>query len=103
MNGFDLLRANGKSLVCDVNGFSFVKTSQKYYDDASQLLAEIILQKLAPQLWIPQSITLSRGSPMLNRKGTPIGVAGVCIYRHYFYMERKYLEKTSVFLCDNQL
>ena len=54
--GFDLLRANGKSLVCDVNGFSFVKTSQKYYDDCSQLLADLILQNLAPQLWIPPQI-----------------------------------------------
>ncbi|XP_047128442.2 inositol hexakisphosphate and diphosphoinositol-pentakisphosphate kinase 2 isoform X1 [Hydra vulgaris] len=46
--GFDLLRANGKSLVCDVNGFSFVKTSQKYYDDCAQLLAEIFLKNLVP-------------------------------------------------------
>ena len=42
--------------MCDVNGFSFVKTSQKYYDDCSQLLADIILQNLAPQLWIPPQI-----------------------------------------------
>ena len=38
-------------MVCDVNGFSFVKTSKKYYDDCSQLLASIIMKNLAPQLW----------------------------------------------------
>ncbi|XP_065648785.1 inositol hexakisphosphate and diphosphoinositol-pentakisphosphate kinase 2 isoform X4 [Hydra vulgaris] len=49
--GFDLLRTDGKSLVCDVNGFSFVKTSQKYYDDCAQLLAKIILKNFAPRSW----------------------------------------------------
>lgn len=28
---------------CDVNGFSFVKKSSKYYDDASQILVEIMI------------------------------------------------------------
>ena len=44
--GFDLLRAHGKSLVCDVNGFSFVKNSQKYYDDSAKVLGNMIMQQL---------------------------------------------------------
>lgn len=47
--GFDILRVHGRSFCCDVNGFSFVKNSRKYYDDASQVLCELMIGKCRPE------------------------------------------------------
>lgn len=42
--GFDILRVQQGSFVCDVNGWSFVKNSAKYYEDCSILLRKFLLR-----------------------------------------------------------
>jgi len=41
--GFDMLRYQGKSLVMDVNGWSFVKGNEAYYDDCTKMLRRVFL------------------------------------------------------------
>ena len=69
--------------MCDVNGFSFVKTSKKYYDDCSQLLADIILQNLAPQLWIPPQMD----TPLQRQKSEETSVKNSCLSSSSTMME----------------
>lgn len=77
--GFDLLRSDGRSYVCDVNGWSFVKNSHKYYDDAACVLRKMFLDAKAPHLSsvIPPTLPWKVNEPIqpsegLTRQGSGI-------------------------------
>lgn len=47
---FDILRTSRGPFVCDVNGFSFVKSNVKYYEDCSSIMRLYFLKKLHDRL-----------------------------------------------------
>ncbi|KAK7696000.1 hypothetical protein QCA50_000640 [Cerrena zonata] len=77
--GFDMLRTdNGRrTKVIDVNGWSFVKGNESYYDKAAEILASICIQACAsPERPLPA------GEPAQQEQPTWLLKANVTVFRH---------------------
>ena len=62
--GFDLIRTGGRSVVIDINGWSFVKGSDVYYGKAAKILRETFIQVARRKR---RHSLLTAASPMLTR------------------------------------
>ncbi|GAA5893601.1 inositol polyphosphate kinase VIP1 [Sporobolomyces salmoneus] len=74
--GFDLLRAGGKSYVIDVNGWSFVKGNDFYYDKCAEILTNFCTRKM-PSLPKPVS-----AQPDQSREKSWTLKSTICVARH---------------------
>jgi len=71
--GFDLLRAEGKSYVIDVNGWSFVKDNDEYYDQCARIMKDMFIRERRKHMGTPNSSITSPPSsdgviPPVTRK-----------------------------------
>ncbi|GAA6040194.1 hypothetical protein JCM8097_004177 [Rhodosporidiobolus ruineniae] len=75
--GFDMLRAGGKSYVIDVNGWSFVKGNDFYYDKCAEILTNFCLRKMPSLPKPPPSET-----PSKPRERSWTLKSTICVARH---------------------
>ena len=71
--GFDLLRSGSKSFVIDVNGWSFVKDNNQYYESCARILKEMFLeakQKRDGVAKVPDTIEEPSIESLPKRKNT---------------------------------
>ncbi|CAL1700991.1 unnamed protein product [Somion occarium] len=75
--GFDMLRTDSgkKTKVIDVNGWSFVKGNESYYDKAAEILASLCIQaRASPERLLPAGETIEQPTWLLK--------ANVTVFRH---------------------
>lgn len=98
--GFDILRSNSGSFVCDVNGWSFVKGSAKFYADSALIMDNYISMNLRPGL---MNFPISPMKPFVNINSSkfsePVLKAIAGIFRHGDRTPKKKLK----FLTDEPL
>ncbi|KAK9358545.1 histidine phosphatase superfamily-domain-containing protein [Lipomyces starkeyi] len=78
--GFDLLRVNGKSYVIDVNGFSFVKENNEYYDNCAKVLRSMFTAVRDSQKRLPPSLSVPKPSAQKQQSWVLKGI--VHVVRH---------------------
>jgi hypothetical protein len=77
--GLDLLRMNGQSYVIDVNGWSFVKGNDTYYDNCAQILRSMFLD-VAQKRWLSQLLSFDKNPTLDKRTWTLKGF--ISVFRH---------------------
>ncbi|OHF02151.1 histidine acid phosphatase [Colletotrichum orchidophilum] len=70
--GFDFLRAGGKSYVIDVNGWSFVKDNDDYYDHCANILKDVFVKERLRR----GGVTSPAPSPSLSDINDPLASRG---------------------------